>query len=123
LIEQEILHRYQHMDLIAKVILEWFTPLSQARAKIIDHIRLSLASVTDSKMMPQTQANRIGVLSRLNPNPPTRLSNMLDCRMAVQMPHEQTRKTAAMLLNFIEPEAFILQDSRRFTDHGHFLGR
>jgi len=87
LIEHEILNWDQHMDLIAKVILEQSATLGQAGTILISHKLLLQTVVASTKMMPQTQANSVGVLIRLNTDAPAVLRNVLYGRMPIRMTH------------------------------------
>ncbi len=116
LLEQEVLHWDQDIDLIAKVFLERAPAMSQRGPELLNHLRPLLAVIANPEVVPHAKAYCIGVLVRLDTNPAPVLSDVLNRGMTIQVSGEQARQATAIQLDGLEPLPIILSDPGSSTD-------
>lgn len=115
LCQQEVLHWYQYVDLIAEVILERFTAVSETRAVLSYHLLLVPAGITGAKMMPAAETYR--GLMWLDKEAPAGIGDMLDTGVTIEMAKQHARQATAVHLYCFHPDSVILADPGSLADH------
>jgi hypothetical protein len=117
LIEQKILSRHKHMDLVPEVILENMPAPSQGRAELAAHLLAGAMVVRMAEVMPLAQAYGPAMDLLVLADSPASLGNVLDRGEHIGMAHEQTRQATAMLGDRVHALLLILAGPGRAADH------
>jgi len=115
--QYEILNRDQHVYFVAEKFLEGFAAMRQTRPEVTDHFLTVPARIADAKMVPTAQTYGGLMLLGLLTDATASVRDMLDRGMAIQVPKQQARQTAALSLDSVNPNSIILANPGTSSDH------